>query len=651
MRLTSAIIKGYGRLVDAKINLDSKVIAIVGPNEAGKTTLLKAMRFLNDNQELSPKERARASDVKGNDSIITTSYVLEKDDLKSIDQFDLEEQPKLMTASRKADGGGVYMSFDPAIRKSLNLLRRAHKTLSSYVDRDDLLDFVSTETIYNDPGSDSPHDFRMELKKLIETIDLFIEENDELTLDEEWLGESAQTLKRVLVEGAQADFLGEAFTVISEWVARGDVAGEIRKLLWGERTPRFLLFGEEDRLLNSAYTIDDSLVSSTPSALSNLLKVAGLDLRSTLQAIRDGDIARRETAVKKANKKLENIFKNAWKQGDISVVISVDGMELRVSVLENDDDVTVFDERSAGMRMFVALIAFLAARHEEDIPPILLIDEAENHLHIDAQADLVSMFMKQDRVSKVVYTTHSPACLPPDLGTSIRSVVPIRGTQKSIIRNSFWTEGAGFTPLMIAMGAAAAAFTPARYVVLAEGATEMILLPTLIRNAIENSDEVLYQVAPGLSEVPKDFYKSLDLEAARVAYLVDGDDGGNVLRQKLESYGVPAAKIIQLSVPGIENLLDANIYRDVVKNIMGEQYDVEKLKGMPVLGKAGDKSWAKELEQWSLHEKLRMPSKIAVASRLIEQSGAKASKPYKKAVISIHEKLVIALGIDRVQGK
>jgi uncharacterized protein YhaN len=39
MRLISARIRGYGRIVDSKINLDAKVIAIVGPNEAGKTTL------------------------------------------------------------------------------------------------------------------------------------------------------------------------------------------------------------------------------------------------------------------------------------------------------------------------------------------------------------------------------------------------------------------------------------------------------------------------------------------------------------------------------------------------------------------------------------------------------------------------------------
>ncbi|MCA2230409.1 AAA family ATPase [Nonomuraea aurantiaca] len=38
MRLINSRIRGYGKLGDTKTNLDAKVIAIVGPNEAGKAT-------------------------------------------------------------------------------------------------------------------------------------------------------------------------------------------------------------------------------------------------------------------------------------------------------------------------------------------------------------------------------------------------------------------------------------------------------------------------------------------------------------------------------------------------------------------------------------------------------------------------------------
>lgn len=77
---------------------------------------------------------------------------------------------------------------------------------------------------------------------------------------------------------------------------------------------------------------------------------------------------------------------------------------------------------------------------------------------------------------------------------------------------------------MLAMGAGAAAFSAARKVVLAEGATEMLLLPSLVKKAV-GLDDLDYQVAPGLSEVPVTMYPELDLVGARVAFLVDGDAG------------------------------------------------------------------------------------------------------------------------------
>ena len=98
--------------------------------------------------------------------------------------------------------------------------------------------------------------------------------------------------------------------------------------------------------------------------------------------------------------------------------------------------------------------------------------------------------------------------------------------------------------MMLAMGAGAAAFSAARKVVLAEGATEMLMLPSLIKKAIR-AEDLDYQVAPGLSEVPVSMYPELDLEGARVAFLVDGDDGGSELRDALIEAGVPEEMCIR----------------------------------------------------------------------------------------------------------
>ena len=278
-------------------------------------------------------------------------------------------------------------------------------------------------------------------------------------------------------------------------------------------------------------------------------------------------------------------------------------------------------------------------------PPILLIDEAENHLHIDAQADLVTMFVTQQHAVKVIYTTHSPACLPPDLGTGIRTVVPRPdNVQVSDVRNNFWQGAAGYSSLMLAMGAGAAAFTPARSVVLAEGATEMILLPTLLRSATGET-ELPYQVAPGLSEVPNAFLPQLDLEASRVAYLVDGDAGGARLRTSLLEAGVPERLIIDLELPGIESLLESKAYLDALSALLPEcnpENSRSAIPALPFVDQQDAESRA-AFKTWFETQNLRAPSKVAVANWLVENQRAVPSSKGAAVLKELHARLVAAL--------
>jgi predicted ATP-dependent endonuclease of OLD family len=268
------------------------------------------------------------------------------------------------------------------------------------------------------------------------------------------------------------------------------------------------------------------------------------------------------------------------------------------------------------------LTSFLA-RRDSGRPVILLIDEAETHLHLDAQVDLVRMFAEQDQADKVVYTTHSPACLPSDIGVGIRAVVAGDG-ETSTVENSFWRNRAGFSPLMLAMGASAAAFTRARAAVIGEGATEMLLLPSLMRAAL--GEDVAYQVAPGLSEVPRKEYGDLDLEAARVAFLVDGDEGGEALAKALGRQ-VPANLVVPLGLPATENVLDADSYLAVFSGVLQEFNPGVEIPAAPELGPAAGTSWAKTLDDWANGLSLRVPSKVDVAARLLEIPGGLQPSP------------------------
>jgi hypothetical protein len=535
------------------------------------------------------------------------------------------------------------VDIKPRPAKSVVPLQGAVAALKVGHANDDLDDWIAPETIYADPASDAARDYRTELQSVMDAVDGAIAEPGTSISDE--AVELAESLLGVTLEDAGADQLRKALDTVVSWAKREGPGQAARDRIW-KRSPDFILFNEADRSIQSSYTFDETLVANPPAALANLAGTASLNLTELLGFVRSGDMGRRRTAIVQANKRMDAIFKEAWRQSRLSVHFEIDGDQLRIELMEDGDNVTVFDERSAGLRMFVALIAFLKT-HGSDRPPILLIDEAENHLHIDAQADLVNMFVTQEHAVKVIYTTHSPACLPPDLGTGIRTVVPREDNfQISDIKNSFWQGSAGYSPLMLAMGAAAAAFTPARSVVLAEGATEMILLPTLVRAATGES-ELPYQVAPGLSEVPNDFLPRLDLEAARVAYLVDGDDGGTALRASLLDAGVPESLIADLGVPGIENLLDPDVYRDAIMTLLREcnpTLTADAVPALPVINAGVDGSWANWATAWIEEQGLKAPSKVAIANWLVENHQAVLSTDGVDRLKGLHERLLKAMG-------
>jgi predicted ATP-dependent endonuclease of OLD family len=304
-------------------------------------------------------------------------------------------------------------------------------------------------------------------------------------------------------------------------------------------------------------------------------------------------------------------------------------------------------ERSDGLRQFLALLAFAhVERSDEDA--ILLIDEAETHLHYDAQADLVQMLAKQEIVSKVIYSTHSIGCLPEDLGTGVRFVDMISpGSSTSTIRNWFWeSDRPGFSPLLFGMGASTLAFIPVRNAVATEGISDSILWPTLLREAADRS-HLDFQVVPGISEATLPEITQLDREAPRTVYLVDSDKSGNALRNQLKGAGIPNQRIF--SIPDtkkqgleIEDLIDPEVYLEAVNaelnrsNNLGVSFPASAL---PTAGRP------KAVKDWCQANKLSTPKKRAVAYRIIERAAERRilAKVYSRPLERLYAKIIRVL--------
>ena len=644
MRLISARVRGAGRLLDTTIKLDQKLVAIVGPNEAGKTTLLKALAYVDASDALAPAQRSRASTgIADSTPVVSLRYRVSDEDRKELEDLELEEAPIEFSVSRRADGDGPNFTVKPAPRKSEAPLKQLAVDLGESLSAISVLEPLPIETAEEDEVPEPPDGSPLldELRLVRQDLDTYLAAPVGEREPIDALRERADKDVEALSAFAETDVLQRLLLSLGVWVDREDPTERTRKALWN-LTPDVVMFTEADRTLASTYTLDDALLGDVPIALANLARLAGLDLSALTQAVQTGQVSRRDTIKNKANITLANYFKNAWQQSDLKVELNVENKLLRIGIVEDGVHASVFDERSAGLRMFVALNSFLAARNSGRAT-ILLIDEAETHLHIDAQADLVQMFAKQDKADKIIYTTHSPGCLPADLGVGIRAVVP-DSDETSHVENSFWRqEGGGFTSLMFAMGASAAAFTPARCAVIAEGATDMILLPTLMRAAI-GQDSLPYQVAPGLSEMPKDSYPELDFQAARVAFLVDGDGGGQRLAETI-GRAIPDDRVVTLDVLGIENTLDSDFYLGTFTALLRDVNAGVTIGELPSLPDATAAPWSTTLEAWAASQGWRAPTKQEIANHLIELDEVTLSPQGVVALKQAHAALLTALGI------
>ncbi|MGW9166908.1 AAA family ATPase [Agromyces sp. NPDC055658] len=581
MRLTRIEFKGYKRLQSAQCNVDGRTIAFIGPNEAGKSSVLQGLSWLSTPNGVLPAAYLNRGSAPGEkDAVVRAVFRVETSDIAAIEKLDIDAAEKIslnlvpeFRVSKTANGTlrtGLANTltrrsapFDRALattRSTLSFFQRRPESVDDQAMLNSvvaMLDRIETELQSTSPWTDERVD---QLEVAFVTI-------------RDWHNSSGTSVLNMKQASQKLASTIHAVGIALVAARKPDPSAAIRQLLL-RNMPQFILFGDEDRILEPEYNLaDPTLLSQPPAPLVNALRVAGSTPHAVWDVVQSGDVSSLRTLERKLNEHLRSRVEPAWTQSRLTLetVINRNGMlEFNINELDSPDlIVTPIAERSDGLRAFLALVCFLLAADLET-PPILMIDEAERNLHYDAQADLVRVLTNDLQVSKVLYTTHSPGCLPLDLGTNIRVVQPDRADRtRSTLENNFWTDAEpGFSRLLFAMGAEVAAFSAFRRAVLAEGVSEMVLLPTLLRNAT-GGRELDFQVAFGLSNMSAP--TALGSVALITTFLVDGDASGDVKRRQLLSEGVPKTHILQLPrSKAIEDLVDRNAYLDAVDEWLSE---------------------------------------------------------------------------------
>jgi hypothetical protein len=645
MKLLRVELSGYRRFRDrAAFSVDSDVVAIVAPNESGKSSVLDGLAHLNDNDEaFRPSELSRGMDVDEDHDVVTATFLLEEDDRDALGDVHEAAVVRLVTVAKTASGV-VWMDFHPVTptrdarprAKAIQALRRAAGSPS-------LRDLE-----WPGDGGDAA---AARLSDLAETL-----AGAEADLDAETLRalrEGAAGLTGLVAVGAPA-YLHELPRKLEALATTEGVpspAERASEILF-DRVPRFEWFDDDARSLSSSYDLT-RIGSAVPAALKNLARVAGLDIEALANAVAQSRRAEIQEIAEAANSRLREHFAGTWTQGDLAVSLSVEGNFLRLFVRESSGSYWSLQDRSDGLRWFVALVSLLASRDDAQAP-ILLVDEAEQHLHYDAQADLVQMFYMQAHVAGIIYTTHSAGCLPHDLGTGVK-VVKRTGHHQSTLRNGFWVDDAGtvddagFSSVLMQMGASTLAFSAARYAVLCEGRTDLILLPSLLREACEWT-ALPFQIVPGLASITPFAIPDLDLVAARVAFLIDNDASGRAIARKLRQGGVPTDRVFRLpaarsNTATLEDFVDPKVHKAVLEDLIRRSGEARPVP-QSLFSAFGRQS---RLETWFARQRpsVRTPNKAVVAHELVSRAraGTAIADPRRVAALrSLAEGLRGALG-------
>ena len=679
MRLLKIRLKQFRRFwADQSLDLNEDLIALVGPNEAGKSSILDALEMLGTRTlpdvgrdvtrnssgpaeiegllVLDDTDKELIAGIRGGDKVthvrVTLKSGAERHAMMSEPRPQRDREPR-------AHCGALVQELEGDTNLDAQFSQNEHLRWDPqlFVDVRGILESDRDSITAEDISSLRALADRLEDLRVAEPPALPEEASDDERDEDERLrieSEERQTARAAVITGLRE---------LAEDESQPSPAEQVVNALH-PRLPTVAVFRQVDRELESSYDFD-AIVDDTPAALLNLCKIADLDLGEVRAARNVGKTGQVEKLFENANDRLKERYLEAWNQSNVYPRFGPPHQGVLSVWIATEGEASYSEphERSDGLRWFIALHAFLMALGTE--LPILLVDEAETHLHYDAQADLIDTLMRQRRTAKVLYSTHSIGCLPPDLGRGIRAVLAEKDAERSAIENSYWSiepngERVGYTPVLFAMGANLLALTVPRYAVITEGPSDAVLLPSLLREAAE-IDVLPYRVVPGLSDVKDPESSSLSIHAGAVACLTDGDTAGlKRLEQIRESGNLDESCLFHLGQfcgdeATLEELVAPEVFLAAVRAEV-ETWGVEGLTLDDPVPKVGRWNWLRnqgsDADGNPIADRL---SKVRVAQRIVDQRlPEKENDPPKplvepslrESLRTLHQKIVEALDIS-----
>lgn len=421
MKLVTVTVQRFRNFVEPqRIEIEPDVTALVGKNESGKTTILKALHRLNPANGDSRKFD------------LVTEYPRWRLARDRRENGDLAEEtwPVIADFALEQEDVDVLTGVLPAPPSVGAVVRAARNYANKYT-----VHFEEDVTAVIEAAC-------MDASVAPEEVAIL---KDEATLDDAITRskELAKTLKTT--EAARAKAVG-GFAAAAEnhrYLLEPGHLDTDQYTALRARVPKFFYFsnysvlpGETDLTRLAADVAAGSALEEQDQTVVSLLAHAGVTPADFLDANYDSRKAELQAA---AGDLSTEVFKYWRVNTDLAVVFGDDNIAVinpSTNVPENHrilkielrdarhgDVETNFSTRSSGFQWFFSFFAAFSEYLHTDNPVIVLLDEPGTSLHGEAQKDFIDYIFKELGASKqTIYTTHSQFMIDPTVYEKLRAV-------------------------------------------------------------------------------------------------------------------------------------------------------------------------------------------------------------------------------------
>ena len=579
MRLTEFKVRMYRCVIDSGwVDVDSLTV-LVGKNEVGKTSLLKALHKLNPYRQEpyvmdSEWPRGRRAERNSNQDVCTARFELSESDLKEISSLTTTSVDKVVEVSRDY-GGQLKVNFP----------------MGPGLDSRDIEGISGMLPVLSEPVGNS---FKVAADACLSEIRGVVSQSSVEKLAQTTTNNITVLQRSVSPANQQPQAqneqkfiagLGEVLKKIQSTKPVDERVGSWVK----EHLPTFIYMSDYRAFVGSAQLDqvkqrkDRNQLTEEDRTLLMILQLSGLDLEKEVAKGTQPDREQRQYDLDDASDTLTRNIADRWRQRKYEVEFRADGQLFYTFVKDSKDPSLIkLEERSQGFQWFFSFdMMFMYESKGTFKRCVILLDEPGLHLHPEAQRDLLNRLEEYAKDNTLLYTTHLPFLIDLQKPERIRVLNETdHGTVVTSDLNQSQPE-AKFV-LQAALGMSGSqSYLVARRNLVVEGVDDYWIL-TELSNLLKRSekpglpDDLLITAAGGASEAAyiATFMIGQNLD---VITLLDSDLAGETARKSLVNkwltrYKSNTASVISLGTAvgvegpfSIEDLFADDFYLERVK--------------------------------------------------------------------------------------